>query len=315
MQKYEINDNSPPKSLIFIKKPLFFGRKCLILHVKFCSFDKMKKNIIIALCVVALLSGCASEFNRVYKSTDNAYKYEYAKQCFATGKFQQSSALLQELVTMQKGRSNAQESLFMLGMALYCNRDYDAASTTFRKYYSSYPKGDFAEQASFYIGQSLYESVPEPRLDQSPTIAAINAYQTFIDNYPDSPRREEAQQHLFALQDNLVQKEYLSAKLYYNLGGYFGNINANTESNYESCIITAQNALRAYPYSDLREKFSVLIMKSKYLLAENSSEEKRIDRYRDAEDECYGFLNEFPESKECETAQKYIAKCKKVTGD
>ena len=265
--------------------------------------------------MAVLFTGCATEFNRVYKVADNAYKYEYAKECYAKGKFQQSAALLQELVTVQKGRVNAQESLYMLGMAQYCNRDYDAASATFRKSYRSYPKGDFAEQASFYIGQSLYENVPEPRLDQSPTIAAINAYQNFIDNYPDSPRREDAQQHLFVLQDNLVQKEYLSAKLYYNLGGYFGNINSNTESNYESCIITAQNALKAYPYTDLREKFSVLIMKSKYQLAENSSEEKRIDRYREAEDECYGFLNEFPDSKECETAQKYIAKCKRITGD
>lgn len=78
---------------------------------------------------------------------------------------------------------------------------------------------------------------------------------------------------MFILQDNLVQKEYLSAQLYYNLGGYFGNINANTESNYEACIITAQNALKTYPYSKIREKFSVLIMKSKFYLAENSSEE------------------------------------------
>jgi len=275
----------------------------------------MNKKYIITLALAALLSGCATQFNRVYKSSDNAYKYEYAKECFAKGKFQQCSALLQELVTMQKGRTNAQESLYMLGMAQYCNRDYEAASATFRKYYTSYPKGDFAEQASFFIGQSLFQSTPEPRLDQSPTIAAINAYQNFLDNYPDSPRREEAQQHLFKLQDNLVQKEYLSAKLYYNLGGYFGNINANTESNYESCIITAQNALKSYPYSDLREKFSILIMKSKYHLAENSSEEKRIERYRDAEDECYGFLNEFPESEETKTAQKYIEKCKRVTGD
>ncbi len=275
----------------------------------------MNRKDILTLAVAAMLTGCATQFNRVYKSTDNVYKYEYAKECFAMGKFQQCSALLQELVTMQKGRTNAQESLYMLAMAQYCNRDYEAASATFRKYYSSYPKGVFAEQASYYIGQSLYQSTPEPRLDQSPTIAAINAYQNFLDNYPDSPRRDEAQRHLFDLQDNLVQKEYLSAKLYYNLGGYFGNINANNESNYESCIITAQNALKSYPYSDLREKFSILIMKSKYQLAENSSEEKRIERYRDAEDECYGFLNEFPESEECETAQKYIAKCKRVTGD
>ena len=275
----------------------------------------MNRNIIIALFLAVLLSGCATEFNRVYKSKDNAYKYEYAKQCFATGKFQQAVSLLTELVTIQKGRVSAQESLYMLGMAQYCNKDYEAASATFKKYYQSYPKGDFAEQAAFYIGQALYESVPEPRLDQTPTVGAINAYQNFIDIFPESKWREDAQQRLFVLQDNLVRKEYLSAQLYYNLGGYFGNINANTESNYEACIITAQNALKAYPFSSLREEFSVLIMKSKFELAENSSEEKRLDRYRDAEDECYGFLNEFPESKDCKTAEKFIAKCKRVTGD
>jgi len=275
----------------------------------------MKKKVIVALCLAALFTGCANEFNKVYKTNDTAYKYEYAKQCFAMGKFQQAATLLQDVVTVQKGRNNAQESLYLLAMAEYCNKDYEAASTTFKKYYSSYPKGDYAEQAAYYIGQSLYESVPEPRLDQSPTVGAINAYQNFLDAFPDSPLREEATKRLFKLQDNLVQKEYLSAKLYYNLGGYFGNINSNTESNYEACIITAQNALKTYPYTELREQFSVLIMKSKYHLAQNSSEAKRIDRYRDAEDECYGFLNEFPDSKEAETAQRYIERCKRVTGD
>lgn len=269
----------------------------------------------LSLGLVILLTGCASEFSSVYKTADNVYKYEYAKQCFAMGKFDNAATLLAELVTIQKGKTTAQESLYMLGMAQYCNRDYESASATFRKYYQSYPKGDYAEQASFYIGQSLFESMPDPRLDQSSTIGAINAYQNFIDIYPDSPLREQAQNRLFILQDNLIMKEYLSAELYYNLGGYFGNINANTESNYESCIITAQNALKTYPFTNMREKFSILIMKSKYELAQNSSEEKRIERYREAEDECYGFLNEFPESEECKTAQKYIDRCRKITGD
>ena len=273
----------------------------------------MIRHYIVPLFCAALMTSCASEFNKVYNSTDNAYKYEYAKECFAKGKFQQAVVLLSEQVTLQKGRQNAQESLYLLAMSQYCNRDFEAASATFKKYFQSYPKGDYAEQACYHIGQSLYQSVPEPRLDQTPTIGAINAYQNFIDYYPDSKMREDAQQRLFVLQDNLVQKEYLSAKLYYNLGGYFGNINANTESNYEACIITAQNALKAYPFTSMREDFSVLIMKSKYYLAENSSDEKKVERYRDAEDECYGFMNEFPESKEIKTAEKYIAKCKKFT--
>ena len=275
----------------------------------------MKKSTVIILCMAALMSSCASEFNRVYKSTDNDYKYEYAKQCFAMGKYQHASALLQDLVLLRKGRETGQESLYLLAMAKYCNRDYESASATFKKYYTSYPRGYFAEQACFYIGQSLYQSVPEPRLDQTPTMGALNAYQQFLDIYPDSRLRPVAQQRLFDLQDNLVQKEYLSAELYYNLGGYFGNVNSNTESNYEACIITSQNALKNFPFSKIREKFSVLIMKSKFYLAENSSEEKRLDRYRDAEDECYGFLNEYPESKECATAEKFIVKCKKVTKD
>lgn len=273
----------------------------------------MKKSNILALCIAALFSSCASEFNKVYKTADNDYKYEYAKQCFAMGKFQQANSLLQDVVMLQKGRDNAQESLYLLGMSQYCNKDFESASATFKKYYSSYPKGTFAEQASFYVGQSLFRGAPEPRLDQTPTIGAINAYQQFLDLFPDSELRPLAQERMFILQDNLVQKEYLSAQLYYNLGGYFGNINANTESNYEACIITAQNALKTYPYSKIREKFSVLIMKSKFYLAENSSEERRLERYRDAEDECYGFLNEYPESKECATAEKFITKCKKVT--
>jgi outer membrane protein assembly factor BamD len=275
----------------------------------------MKRSIILCTCALVLLCSCAGEFNKVYKSSDNDYKYEYAKECFARGKFQQAATLLEGLITIKKGTDDAQECLYMLAMAQYCNRDYDAAAATFRKYGSSYPRGIYAESAAFYVGQSLYQSAPEPRLDQTPTIGAINAYQQFLDLHPDSRLRSTAQKRLYELQDKLIQKEYLSAELYYNLGGYFGNINKNDESNYTSCIITAQNALKTYPYCSIREKFALLIMKSKFELAENSSEEKKVERYPEAEDECYGFLNEFPESKNCKTAEKFIAKCKKVTGD
>ena len=275
----------------------------------------MKKNVFILLCTALILGSCAGEFNKVYKSNDIDYKYEYAKEAFARGKFQQAQTLLEELITAKKGSDEAQECLYMLAMAQYCNRDYEAASVTFKKYGTSYPRGIYAENAAYYVGQALYESAPEPRLDQSPTIGAINAYQQFLDLYPDSKLRELAQERLYELQDKLILKELLSAELYYNLGGYFGNINKNDESNYTSCIITAQNALKHYPYSDHREDFALLIMKSKFELAENSTEDRRLERYRDAEDECYGFLNEYPDSKNVNIANKMINKCKKVIKD
>ena len=274
----------------------------------------MRKFFPIIIVSAMLLTGCANEFNQVYKTSDYSYKYEYAKECFMKGKYTRAVTLLQDLVTLQKGTDNAQESLYMLAMAQYLGMDYESAAATFKKYYSSYPKGVYAEMAQYYIGQSLYMSTPEPRLDQSQTVAAISAFQDYLDLFPDAKYKETAQNRLFALQDKLVQKEFYSAQLYYDLGQYFGNC-TNGGNNYEACIITAQNALKDYPYTSMREKFALLIMKSKYELAQQSIEEKKFERFQDAEDECYGFINEYPDSKSKSLAEKYISKCKEVTKD
>lgn len=274
----------------------------------------MKKTVFVMATLALLLTSCAHEFNQVYKSTDYNYKYEYAKECFARGKYSNAITLLQELVTIQKGTDNAQECLYMLAMAEFGIKDYEAAAETFKKYFRTYPRGDYAEMATFYVGQSLYLSTPEPRLDQTPTIAAIAAFQEYLDLYPDGQMKGAAQRRMLEMQEKLVKKEYLSAKLYYDLGTYFGNCTSGG-NNYEACIVTAQNALNEYPYSDLREDFAILVMKSKYELAQMSVEEKRLARFQDAEDECYGFINEYPDSKERSTAEKFIAKCKAVTGE
>ncbi len=270
------------------------------------------KKIFFSIFTAVLLTGCAQEFNAVYKSTDYFYKYEYAKQCYTAGKYSQASTLLGDLITMMKGTDQAEESLYLYAMSLYKSSDYELASDAFKRCYASYPKGAFTENAYFYAAESLYESSPEPRLDQTPTMAAIKAYQDFLDIFPRSDRREAAQQRMIALQDKLVTKEFYNARLYYHLGTYFGNC-LTGGSNYEACIITAQNALNDYPYMKRREEFATLIMKSKFYLAENSVDAKRYERYQNAEDECYGFINEYPDSKERDTAEKFITICKKYT--
>lgn len=270
---------------------------------------------ILLLFLLMAMSSCSNTFNMLLKCEDSDFKYEAAKQYFAEGKYTRASSLLQDVVNITKGTDKGEENLYMLGMSEYCLKDYEASSEYFKKYTSSYPKGIFVENAYYYYAQSLYMSTPEVALDQSDTYSAIKAFQQYIDLFPETALKESAQQKLFVLQDKLVQKEYLAAKLYYDLGPYFGNCSASNENNYESCIITSQNALRDYPYTSLRESFSLLIMKSKYALAEQSVEEKKLERYRDAEDECYGFLNEYPDSKDKDVALRYIANCKKYIKD
>lgn len=272
----------------------------------------MNKTLFALLSAALFLGSCTHEYNLVYRSTDQQYKYEYAKEAFANGKYNRAISLLQELVSYNKGTDNAEECLYMLAMAQYNNADYEEAAMTFSKYYATYTKGKYAEMACYFKGQSLYMNTPEPRLDQTSTMSAIKAFQDYLDIYPDAIMKETVHERLRVLQDKLVRKELYSAKLYYDLGTYFGNCSGG-ENNYDACIITAQNALKDYPYSGHREDFALLIMKSKFELAGMSVETKKVERYQDAEDECYGFINEYPDSKDVETARKYIKRCETIT--
>ena len=184
--------------------------------------------------------------------------------------------------------------------------DLNTAASYFRKYYQSYPRGLYTEEARYKAGQALYEGTVDPRLDQSATLGAIGEFQNFLDYYPDTKLRDQTQTMIFALQDRLVEKEYLSAKLYYDLGDYFGNCTTGG-SNYQACVVTAENAIKEYPYSPRREDFSIMILRAKAGLAHQSVEARKKERYRETIDSYYSFINEYPESKYVKEAQRIFA--------
>lgn len=266
-------------------------------------------QLLLGVLLFSSLISC-NEYNKVLKSNDYMVKYEAAKEMYAFGEYNRASLLLQDVVTVLKGTDKGEESLFLLGMTNFKSRNYSSAAQYFKKYYQSYPRGIYTEDAQYYAGRALYLDVPETRLDQTGTYEAVTEFQNFLENFPSSRYAADAQKRIFDLQDKLVEKEYLSAKLYYDLGAYFLNC-LHGGSNYQACIITAENAIREYPYTTRREDLSFLILKAKFDLAEQSVETKKEERYHNAIDEYYGFTNEFPESKYNKEAEALFRKASK----
>lgn len=250
---------------------------------------------------IAVSMVSCNSYNALMKSPDSVYKYEEAKSYFEEGKYNKANFLFSNVLAPLKGTTQGEECLFLLGESSYRSKQYDMAATYFSKYAESYPKGAYAELASYKAGMALAKLVPDPRLDQSDTYAAISHFTSFLSKYPTSPLVSEVQQRIFELQDLLVEKQYLSAKLYYDLGSYIGN---GLNGNYKACIITAENAIKEYPYTQRRESLSWLIVKAKFDYAKISVESKKPERYADAIDEYYGFLNEFPETKHLDELKK-----------
>ena len=249
----------------------------------------MIKRLTIILALACVLMGCG-EYNKVMKSSDLDYKYAYAKKAFENKRYAQAYTILSELVPIFRGTPNAEESLYLLGMSYYENKDYINSGAQFKIYYQRYPRGQYAELARFYSGYGFYLDSPESQLDQTETLRAMEELQAFLDYFPTSDKASIAQSALFELQDKLVLKELQNATLYYNLGNYMGN-------NYESAVTTAQNAIKEYPYSKYKEELEMLVLRSRFKEASESVPEKKVERFRTVIDEYYSFINDFPDSK------------------
>ncbi len=259
--------------------------------------------------IVALMVFCScGEYTRVQKSDDYNYKFEYAKRAFEEKKYVQASTLLKDCISVFKGSDKAEESLYLLGMSHYENKDYMSAGVYLKNYYTRYPRGKYAEPARFFCGYGYYLDSPDPQLDQSGTIQAIEELQAFLDYFPRSDKVSIAQNAIFEMQDKLTLKQLQNAQLYYNLGNYMGN-------NYQSAIIVAQNAIKTYPYSKYKEDLELLILKSRYQEAVNSIEERKADRFRDVVDEYYSYINNYPDSRNRAEADNILKIARKYVKD
>ena len=257
----------------------------------------MQRYSLILLIIIPFLASCG-DYNYVMKTADYEYKYEAAKGYYSEGSYRRAAEAFGQVLAILKGTQYGDECLFMLGMSNYRFGDYESATQFFKKYYQSYPKGQYTELSRYYCAMSFYNNLSDVRLDQTSTMEALTEFSNFLEYFPETSLKEQTQEMIFNLQDKLVEKEFLSAKMYYDLGSYLGNMTSSGCSNYEASIVTAQNALKDYPYASpsRKEELSILILRSKYHLARQSIVERRLERFRDAIDEYYAFENEFPES-------------------
>lgn len=267
----------------------------------------MIRRYIYILLLPLLLSSCG-EYQKAQKSNDYNYKFDYAKRAYDEKKYVQASTLLKECITVFKGSEKAEDALFLLAMSEYENHDYVSSGAYFKNYYTRYPKGKYTELARYYCGYGYYLDSPEPQLDQTGTIQAIEELQGFLDFFPRSDKVPMAQQAIFELQDKLTLKQLQNAQLYYNLGTYMGN-------NYESAIIVARNALKDYPYSKYKEDLELIVLKSRFQEATLSVDERKVDRFREVIDEYYSFINNYPDSKNREEADNILKIAQKYVKD
>ena len=163
-------------------------------------------------------------------------------------------------------------------------KDYFMAGSYYKSFVEQFPFGKHAEEANFKAALCDYNISSRPELDQENTRNAIEGFKIFINKFPNSSKVEESKKLMTDLEDKLVEKSYLSAKLYYDM------------KQYKAAVIALTNSLKEYASSKYREKMMYLKLNSLYRYAELSYTEKQKERYQATLDDYYSFMEEFPKS-------------------
>jgi outer membrane protein assembly factor BamD len=244
----------------------------------------MRLKLYIFLIVPLLLSSCGA-YEKLLKSTDYDLKIAKAKEYFEDGQYVKTTELLEQIIPRYRATEQAEDFFWMNARSFYAMKDYFTAGSDFKSYVDQYPYGKYTEEASFMGAMCDYKIAPQAELDQENTRNAIEGFNVFITRYPNSPRVDESSKLVIELEEKLVEKSYLSAKLYYDMG------------QYRAAIVALTNSLKENADSKYREEMMFLKLNSLYLYARNSLANKQRERYQATLDDYFSFMEEFPESK------------------
>lgn len=244
----------------------------------------MRSGSYIFLIILILLSSCG-EYEKLLKSTDYDLKKAKAKEYYENGQYVKATELLGQVLPRFRATEEAEDLNWMNANSFYRMKDYFSASTYFKGYMDQYAYGKYAEDAAFMAAMCDFNLSPRAELDQASTRAAIEGFNYFMNKYPSSSRTDECKKLIRELQERLVEKSYLSARLYYDM------------KQYKAAVVALNNSLKEYADTKYREEMMFLKLNSLYLYAENSMPDKQKVRYQDTLDDYYSFMEEFPESK------------------
>ncbi len=251
----------------------------------------MKTRILFIIATLLFMTTSCG-YEKVIKSSDWDFKYIKAMEYYEKGEYVKATTLLEQLKPRLRGSDKSEALDYYHAMSYYLMRDYIMAGHYFRTFVKNYFHSERAEEADFLAAYCYYLMSPRPNLDQDNTYNAINAFTLFKSKFPNSDRIEECDRLIAEMEEKLVEKSYLTAKLYFDLG------------NYKAAMVALRTSLSEYPDTKFREELMFLRLKASYLLAENSVVEKQQERYQSALDEYYSFLGEFPESDYIKEAEK-----------
>jgi outer membrane protein assembly factor BamD len=253
---------------------------------------KILGNIIIGLSIMLFLGSCAGEFRKIQKSTDWRVKFNAAMDYYEKEEYYKASILFEEVLPIMLGTPEAERAQFHFAYSHYYQGNRLLSAHYFKSFFDTYRRSSLAEEALFMHAFSLYRESPKFNLDQTSTVEAINAMQSFLNIFPYSEYRDQANGIIDEMQAKLEMKAYDKAKQYYRL------------QNLHAAVVAFDHFQKSFPDSEMVEEAAYLKVDAQYRFAAQSIPSRQRERFMETVKFYEFFIDNFPNSKYVREAEK-----------
>jgi outer membrane protein assembly factor BamD len=243
------------------------------------------KRILVILFISFFITNCSNKYQKTLKNPDVNKKLELAQYYYNKKDFYRASTLFEQLQDSYNGTAMSEKVMYYSAYCNYGLQNHILAGYQFKTYYESFPTGQWSEECLYMYAYCQFLESQHYYLDQTDTYKGLESLKLFISVYPDSKYVAECNILMDKLRAKLAFKSYKNAKMYYNIGAY------------TSAIISLQNVIKDFPEIPQKEELDYLTVKSYYLLAHNSIDDKKDKRYQDAFASLQNYTSEYPQSK------------------
>tara|TARA_B100000795_G_scaffold270049_1_gene262206 strand:- start:4552 stop:5436 length:885 start_codon:yes stop_codon:yes gene_type:complete len=257
------------------------------------------KNLACLLVFSLLLFSCG-EYQKVLNKGSIEDQYKMAVKMYESKNYSKALRLFEKVTPAYRGKPQMERVQFMVAQSNFNEKNYSIAGYYFDRFTKNYSKSSKKEDAAFLSAYSYKLASPVFSKDPTDTNKALEAFQIFINTYPNSSKIDEANKHYKEIRYKLQQKYFEIAKTYYITSGY-------DMRNYKAAIQAFDNLLSDYLGSEFKEEALYYRLKAAHDFVLKSTDRRKTNRIKDAIEAYEKLERNYPESKFMEECNEMLA--------
>ena len=250
--------------------------------------------------LIILVFASCGEYHKVLNRGSVDEQYKMAVKMYEAKKYSKALRLFEKITPAYRGKPQMERIQYMVANSNLNEKNYSIAGYYFKRFSENYPKSSKREEADFLSALGFYKGAPIYSKDPTDTNKAIEAFQSFIDKHPDSPKIDEANKYYKELRYKLETKAFEIAKNYYTTAVTY-------PINYKASIAAFDNLLSDYLGTVYKEEALYYRLKAAHDFALRSTLRRRGKRIKVAIKAYEKLKRNFPESKYSKESDEMLA--------